>query len=224
GSGVSAASTASPATTCSGQIVLELAPSSQAPGLEERPTPQSIGVHGATAEARRMLGETTRPKPPLDHAAAFGPVASGAAASLPPKPQAIAMLAANGTIVLDSSMPTESVGHAIAGEERTLAALWQNAAAAQHQGPAYLEQSDGDWRETSWQEAAQRVDELAQGLLARGVGKGDRIAILGPSCLDWALLDFALLSIGSAVVPIYPTSSPSEITYIIENSEARGIV
>jgi len=121
-------------------------------------------------------------------------------------------------------MPTESVGQAIAGEERTLAALWRNAAAAQRRGTAYLEQSDGVWRETSWQEAAQRVDELAQGLLARGVGKGDRIAILGPSCLDWALLDFALLSIGSAVVPIYPTSSPSEITYIIENSEARGIV
>ena len=116
------------------------------------------------------------------------------------------------------------MGQAIAGDERTLAALWRNAVAVQRPGTAYLEQSEGDWRETSWQEAAQRVDELAQGLLARGVEKGDRIAILGPSCVDWALLDFALLSIGAAVVPIYPTSSPSEITYILENSEARGIV
>jgi long-chain acyl-CoA synthetase len=121
-------------------------------------------------------------------------------------------------------MPTESAGQAIGGEVRTLAALWRNAAAAKRQGPAYVEQSDGDWRETSWQEATRRVDELAQGLLARGVRKGDRIAILGPSCVDWALLDLALLSTGAAVVPIYPTSSPSEITYILENSEARGIV
>jgi long-chain acyl-CoA synthetase len=133
-------------------------------------------------------------------------------------------LAANGTTVLDSPMPTDSVGQAFAGDARTLAALWRNAAAAQRQGAAYVEQSDGRWRVTSWQEADRRVDELAHGLLARGVGKGDRIAVLGPSCVDWALLDFALLSIGAAVVPIYPTSSPSEITYILENAEACGIV
>jgi long-chain acyl-CoA synthetase len=112
----------------------------------------------------------------------------------------------------------------VATEARTLAALWRNAVAAQRLGAAYVEQADTGLRETSWEEAARRVDELAQGLLAGGVGKGDRIAILGPSCLDWALLDFALLSIGAAVVPIYPTSSPSEITYILENSEASGIV
>jgi long-chain acyl-CoA synthetase len=121
-------------------------------------------------------------------------------------------------------MPTESVERAIGSEVRTLAALWRNAAAAKRQGPAYVEQSDGDWHETSWQAATRRVDELAQGLLARGIRKGDRIAILGPSSVDWALVDFALLSTGAAVVPIYPTSSPSEITYILENSEARGIV
>ena len=117
-----------------------------------------------------------------------------------------------------------SVRQAHAEERRTLAALWRRAAAEPRQGVAYLEQVDGGWRETSWQDAARRVDELTNGLLAAGVGKGDRIAILGPSCLDWALLDFALLSIGAAVVPIYPTSSPSEVAYILENSEARGIV
>jgi long-chain acyl-CoA synthetase len=111
-----------------------------------------------------------------------------------------------------------------ASEERTLAALWQDATGQPREGIAYLEQVDGAWRETSWQDASCRVEDLANGLFSRGIGRGDRIAILGPSCLDWALLDFALLSLGATVVPIYPTSSPSEIAYILENSEAAGIV
>src|SRR5205807_563040 len=49
-------------------------------------------------------------------------------------------LAANGTIVLDSPMPTESVEQAVGSEVRTLAALWRNAAAAKRQGTAYVEQ------------------------------------------------------------------------------------
>jgi long-chain acyl-CoA synthetase len=124
-------------------------------------------------------------------------------------------------------MPGQAVGSAsvdAVAEPRTLAALWRTAAASRRAGAAYLHQVDGAWREVSWEDAARRVDELAHGLLAEGIGKGDRIAILGRSCVEWALLDFAMLSIGAAVVPIYPTSSPTEIAYILENSEAEGIV
>jgi len=126
---------------------------------------------------------------------------------------------APGTTVLDSLMAAQAMGSAsvdAVDEPRTLAALWRTAAASQRTGAAYLEPVDGTWREVSWDDATRRVDQLAHGLLAEGIGKGDRIAILGRSCLDWALLDFALLSIGAAVVPIYPTSSPSEIAYILE--------
>jgi long-chain acyl-CoA synthetase len=128
---------------------------------------------------------------------------------------------------LDSDMPTSAGRQArveVAEGPRTLASVLKEAAAEQRQGVAYLELVGETWRSISWTEAMRGVDELAHGLLARGIEKGDRIAILGPSCLDWALLDFALLSIGAAVVPIYPTSSPSEIAYILENSGARGIV
>jgi long-chain acyl-CoA synthetase len=121
-------------------------------------------------------------------------------------------------------VPTKSTGQVKTSEARTLAALWSSAVAEKRQGVAYLEPEHGAWREVSWDEAGQRVTELAHGLLDLGIARGDRVAILGATCLDWALLDFALLTIGAVVVPIYPTSSPSEITYILENSEACGIV
>jgi long-chain acyl-CoA synthetase len=108
-------------------------------------------------------------------------------------------------------------------DQRTLARLWREAAAEERRHSAYLVHENGAWRPVSWQEAARRVDELAHGLLELGLQKGDRFAILGSTGLDWALLDFALLSVGAAVVPIYPTSSPSECAYILDNANVRGI-
>src|SRR6266498_1160383 len=95
-------------------------------------------------------------------------------------------------------------------DKRTLAALWRAAVAETRDTPAYLIHEGDVWKPVSWDTAARRVEELAHGLLAQGIGKGDRFAILAPSTVDWALLDFALLSIGAAVVPIYPTSSASD--------------
>jgi long-chain acyl-CoA synthetase len=112
----------------------------------------------------------------------------------------------------------------MSNDARTLAALWRDAVAEQRETPAYLVHESRGWAPVSWKEAATRVEELAHGLLALGATKGDRFAILAPSTVDWALLDFALLSIGAAVVPIYPTSSTSEVEYILENAEVRGIV
>jgi long-chain acyl-CoA synthetase len=105
----------------------------------------------------------------------------------------------------------------------TLAALWRTAVAETRNTPAYLVHEGDAWKPVSWDAAARRVDEVAHGLLALGIAKGDRFAILAPSTVEWALLDFALLSIGAAVVPIYPTSSTSECAYILDNAEVRGI-
>jgi long-chain acyl-CoA synthetase len=107
--------------------------------------------------------------------------------------------------------------------DRTLAALWRSATDAQRDAPAYLVRADGQWTAVSWQDAARRVDELAHGLLAQGITRGDRFAILGRTSIEWVLLDWALLSVGAVVVPIYPTSSESESAYILENAEAVGL-
>ena len=104
--------------------------------------------------------------------------------------------------------------------ERTAPVLWRYALSEQRTRPAYLAEEPDGWREVSWDEAARRVDALARGLLARGVGHGDAVAILAATSLEWVLLDWAVLSIGAVVVGLYPTSSAKECEYILEHSEA----
>ena len=107
---------------------------------------------------------------------------------------------------------------------RTVAELWRTAVTEPRDYPAYLVEEGGEWREVSWAQAGRRAGELAAGFLALGAGKGDRVAILARTRLEWTLCDFALVSIGAVPVPIYPTSSGPECAYIVENSAARLLV
>ena len=111
-----------------------------------------------------------------------------------------------------------------AAERRTIARLWTDAVAADRPGPAYLVESSDGWWEISWQEADERVRALANGLLARGVTKGDTFAILARNSVDWALVDFALALIGAISVPVYASSAPRDVAYLLEHSEAVGVV
>jgi long-chain acyl-CoA synthetase len=104
--------------------------------------------------------------------------------------------------------------------ERTAPGLWQLGLEQRRTAPAYLAEEADGWREVTWDEAARRVDDFARGLLARGIGRGDAIAILATTRLDWALLDWAAMSIGAVVVGLYPTSSAAECEYILDHSEA----
>jgi long-chain acyl-CoA synthetase len=107
---------------------------------------------------------------------------------------------------------------------RTIARLWQDAVARGLDGPAYLVQEAEDWRPVSWAEAAQAVDEIAHGLLALGVRKGDAFAILASTRLEWVLFDFALGMIGAVGAPIYMNNSPKDARYVAEHSEAVGVL
>jgi long-chain acyl-CoA synthetase len=107
---------------------------------------------------------------------------------------------------------------------RTIARLWQDAVARDRPGPAYLVQDGDAWREVSWREAARIVDELAHGLLALSVRKGDAFAILASTRLEWALFDFALGLIGAVGAPIYMNSSPKDARHVLEHSESVGVL
>ncbi len=107
---------------------------------------------------------------------------------------------------------------------RTIARLWQDALAANRSTPAYLVERDGGWHEVSWQEAGRTVDELAHGLLSVGVGRGDVFAIIGQTSLEWSLFDFALALVGAIGVPVYANSSARDAQYVVEHSEAIGVL
>jgi long-chain acyl-CoA synthetase len=105
---------------------------------------------------------------------------------------------------------------------RTIWSLWQEGIAENRQNPAYLVEDRDGWREVSWAEADQIVQELAAGLLAIGLQKGDTFGILARNSLEWALFDFALAQIGAVAAPIYPSNTPSECAYVLEHANAVG--
>jgi len=105
---------------------------------------------------------------------------------------------------------------------RTISNLWRDAVAAAHPDPAYLHEVDGEWREVTWAEAARAVEEIANGLLALGIRKGDSFALLARTNLEWSLFDFALGLVGAVGAPIYASSSPRDVQYVLEHSECVG--
>jgi long-chain acyl-CoA synthetase len=110
-------------------------------------------------------------------------------------------------------------------EERTIPRLWRDAVGANRTGAAYLVEAEpGRWRKVSWDEAARAVDELANGLLARGIRKGDAFGIVSRTRLEWTLFDFALARVGAITAPVYPSSSAGEAAYVLEHSEAVGVL
>jgi long-chain acyl-CoA synthetase len=107
---------------------------------------------------------------------------------------------------------------------RTIGALWRNAAARGSTRPPYLAERDGSWVEVSWPEAERRVDDIANGLLALGVRKGDAFGILASTSLEWCLFDFALGLIGAIGAPVYANSSARDAAYVLGHAEAVGVL
>jgi long-chain acyl-CoA synthetase len=105
---------------------------------------------------------------------------------------------------------------------RTIAALWRRA--RDRTGTAYLVETRGEWREISWEEARTAVDELANGLLALGIGKGDAVGILARTSVEWVQFDFALGSIGAIGAGIYPSLPPKDCAYVLDHSDAVGVL
>jgi long-chain acyl-CoA synthetase len=107
---------------------------------------------------------------------------------------------------------------------KTLADLLVRSAESYGSRPA-VRFKDGDaWADRSFQQVLDIAKPLALGLVALGIEKGDRVSILGNTRPEWTYFDFAALSIGATVVPIYQTNSPEECAYVLENSDAKVVV
>ena len=104
-----------------------------------------------------------------------------------------------------------------------IADLFQRAAAKHGAAPAVMF-NDGGWRTRSFAEVGDTVRELSKGLMALGVEKGDKVSILANTRPEWTYHDFAALSAGATVVPIYQTNSPEECQYVLEDSDAKVVV
>ena len=109
-------------------------------------------------------------------------------------------------------------------KSKTLADLLPLAAQAYGDTPAVRYKDGEQWVDRSFSQVLEIVRPLALGLAELGVVKGDRVSILGNTRPEWTYFDFAALSIGATVVPIYQTNSPEECRYVLENSDAKVVV
>ncbi|WP_417507347.1 AMP-dependent synthetase/ligase [Microbacterium sp.] len=84
---------------------------------------------------------------------------------------------------------------------------------------------DGDgWRDISAADFQTAVVALAKGFAAAGIQPGEKVGFLARTSYEWTLVDFALFYAGAVMVPIYETSSPSQIQWILEDSGAIALI
>jgi long-chain acyl-CoA synthetase len=84
--------------------------------------------------------------------------------------------------------------------------------------------TDGSWTPVTWREFAAEVREIAAGLIAAGIQPGDRVGLMSRTRFEWTLLDYAILTAGGVIVPIFPTSSLDQVEWILGDSGAVAVV
>ena len=80
------------------------------------------------------------------------------------------------------------------------------------------------WESVTAKTADEEIRAVAKGLIAAGVSHGDRVAIMARTRYEWTILDFAIWSAGAVTVPIYETSSAEQVEWILQDSEAVGVI
>ena len=103
----------------------------------------------------------------------------------------------------------------------TLVELYRTAFEQHPRPDAFRTRRNGAWQDVSSADAQARIEQVAAALSKLGVVPGDRVAILAESRLEWALADFAILTLGAAVVPVYPTLTVANSRHILADSTAK---
>jgi long-chain acyl-CoA synthetase len=106
----------------------------------------------------------------------------------------------------------------------TIADLLPRSARQYGDAPAVRCKENGAWVDRSFNQVVEIARNLSLGLIDLGVEKGDKVSILANTRAEWTYFDFAALSAGAVVVPIYQTNSPEECRYVLENSDAKVVV
>jgi long-chain acyl-CoA synthetase len=88
----------------------------------------------------------------------------------------------------------------------------------------FATRSGAGWQDVTAAQFADDVARLAKGLIAAGVDVGDRVALMSRTRYEWTLADYAIWTAGAVTVPVYETSSPDQVAWILEDSGAVAVV
>jgi long-chain acyl-CoA synthetase len=81
----------------------------------------------------------------------------------------------------------------------------------------------GDWQDVTAAGFGAEVAALAKGLVAAGIGPGDRVALMSRTSYEWTLIDYACWAAGAVTVPVYQTSSAEQVEWILTDSSACAV-
>ncbi len=87
--------------------------------------------------------------------------------------------------------------------------------------PALRWKEGGRWVDLSHRQLGERATGIARGLIALGIARGDRVAILSNTRPEWTIADAGVMCAGAATAPIYHTNSPEECEYVLSHSGSR---
>jgi long-chain acyl-CoA synthetase len=113
---------------------------------------------------------------------------------------------------------------AVQASNKTIARAAANAADRFADRVAVRSKDGEEWRDRTFAEFSEIVDEIALGLIALGLEPGDRVSLLANTRPEWSFCSLAISRAGAVVVPVYPTNSPEECEWVIGNSDARIVI
>ena len=119
----------------------------------------------------------------------------------------------------DSVRQRDEIEGAIAG--RTLCDELRQVAETSGDADAYADQAGDRWRSMTWEQARQRVLEVAAGFAALGLASGERVALMLPNRGEHVLADLGAVHAGGLGVTLYATLAPEQIAYVAADCDAR---
>jgi long-chain acyl-CoA synthetase len=107
---------------------------------------------------------------------------------------------------------------------RSLPAMFFDQAARLGEKPFLWAKRDGRYRSISWAAAAREVRRLALGLRSLGIGRGERVGLVGENRPEWVIADLAIMSAGAITVPAYVTHTVDDYRHVLANSGACAAI
>ncbi len=83
---------------------------------------------------------------------------------------------------------------------------------------------NGEYKTYTWAQVNDQARRLATALLAQGLVKGDRVAILAKNCAEWFISDYAIQLASLISVPLYPMQTPESLEYVLKHSDSKVII
>ncbi|MBM3222406.1 MAG: long-chain fatty acid--CoA ligase [Candidatus Tectomicrobia bacterium] len=104
-------------------------------------------------------------------------------------------------------------------EPQSIPDMFFTRAASRGARPAQLVKRGGAWQAVAWEAMSEQVRHIALGLLTLDLQVGDRVALLANSRAEWVQCDLGIMAAAGITVPVYPSSLPEQVAYILHNAE-----